>query len=235
MSLHKRILLAIGLMFTFILAMFVITWYVSGLQATDGLVINLAGRQRMLTQKISKEYLLIISTKDEKRKGELKTLLNNSIEVFQKTHEALLNGGLAPLSLDPKGPTGEVPTSSGDTTVCLKKAGEMSKLYISYIRAKSESGEMRTLEEGKLEGSLLTALNSAVEAMQVQSESKVKIMLRSQGGCVIISLIALIILVQMVQKTLFQPLNRLLRYSSQVASGRLDVKPEGKYLHELFT
>ncbi len=45
-----------------ILSMFLATWYTTSAQKADGLVINLAGRQRMLSQKMSKELFLFIQS-----------------------------------------------------------------------------------------------------------------------------------------------------------------------------
>lgn len=235
MNVRLRILLAMCVLSLFSILMFVITWYVSGLQQTDGLVINLAGRQRMLTQKISKEYLLILSADSEEKRAELRKLLGQSIEVFVKTHEGLLHGGPAPLSLNPQGPQGQLPASTGLTTERLQIAGQLIDGFLGYIKDKSISLEMRTPEEGALEGKILGALNSSVEAMQSQSEDKVKLMLQSQGICIALSLLSLLLLVRMVQKALFRPMNNLLAYSKQVAAGSLDARPEGKYVHELLS
>ncbi|RLA93945.1 MAG: hypothetical protein DRG83_20310, partial [Deltaproteobacteria bacterium] len=48
-----------------IVGMFLITWYVTNQQKDDGLVINLAGRQRMLTQKLTKEILMLHMTREK--------------------------------------------------------------------------------------------------------------------------------------------------------------------------
>ena len=51
---YKLGFIVAGLSFI-ILSMFLITWYTTSAQKTDGLLINLGGRQRMLSQKMSKE------------------------------------------------------------------------------------------------------------------------------------------------------------------------------------
>ena len=64
-------------------------------QKNDGIVINLAGRQRMLTQKMSKESLAVMMGDNAVRKS-----LATTVEMFDKTHKALINGGKAPLGGD---------------------------------------------------------------------------------------------------------------------------------------
>lgn len=233
MNLRSRTLLSMVLLFLFSMLMFIITWYVSGLQNTDGLVINLAGRQRMLTQKISKEFLLIHIAKDDEQRGQLRKLLGQSIEVFERTQKALLDGGPAPLTLNPSGDQGKLPEAVGPTAEKLREANALIDQFLSYIRKKSATGEMRTNEEGALEVQLLGALNSAVGAMQTQAEDKVRLMLQAQALCVILSLLALLALVIKLRKALFHPLDKLLAFSRQVASGNLDARPDGEYIQEL--
>jgi len=57
MTLNARILAVVGALALLILGIVGVTWWVTAAQKADGLVINLAGRQRMLTQKFTKEFL----------------------------------------------------------------------------------------------------------------------------------------------------------------------------------
>ncbi len=55
----------VGLSFI-ILTMFLVTWAMTGKQKDDGLVINLAGRQRMLSQRMTKEILYFQMQREQK-------------------------------------------------------------------------------------------------------------------------------------------------------------------------
>ncbi|ASJ15661.1 hypothetical protein A3L04_00500 [Thermococcus chitonophagus] len=55
---------------------------------SDGIVIDVAGRQRMLTQKMSKEALIVALGRDEYRKT-----LGETAKLFDESLNALLNGG----------------------------------------------------------------------------------------------------------------------------------------------
>jgi methyl-accepting chemotaxis protein len=107
---YKLGLIVAGLSFI-IFSMFLITWYTTSAQKTDGLLINLSGRQRMLSQKMSKEIVLFVSATDAKEKETLKTSATRSMEVFDITLSALIESGEVPLSLDPSGAKAMCPKS----------------------------------------------------------------------------------------------------------------------------
>ena len=65
-------------------------------QSLDGLKINLLGRQRMLSQKMTKEILLFIDDNTKKEQ------VLKSMSVFDKTLYALKDGGDAPMDLEQK-------------------------------------------------------------------------------------------------------------------------------------
>ena len=84
-----------------ILAMFLGTGYVARKQKNDGVVINLAGRQRMLTQKLAKEIITYQQDRiaNEQHNETLSSPLLNTAKVFDITLDALINSGKAPLTL----------------------------------------------------------------------------------------------------------------------------------------
>ncbi len=67
--------------------------YMQTKQMNDSLVINLAGRQRMLSQKMTKEILLFSQGHLSSEKAA------NTIQVFNDTLKSLYHGGRAPLDL----------------------------------------------------------------------------------------------------------------------------------------
>lgn len=84
-----------------------------------GVVINLAGRQRMLTQKMSKEMLLIYHDIDVKKN---RTNLGRSALMFAKTLKGLINGDKS-LGLNP--------TRDNDI---LKQMNKVSGLWLSFSK-----------------------------------------------------------------------------------------------------
>lgn len=98
---HKLGISAIGLS-VIIFGMFLATWWLTGKQKNDGLIVNLAGRQRMLSQKMTKELLYFQMEKIKTGSINEKTAagIRNTMKVFDTTLTALKDSGDAPLSLN---------------------------------------------------------------------------------------------------------------------------------------
>jgi methyl-accepting chemotaxis protein len=86
----KLIISILGLSFI-ILGMFTMTWIVVTQQESDALVINLAGRQRMLSQKLVKEVLAWHKLGSSGDQAHLQAMadIRQTMEVFTKTLTAL--------------------------------------------------------------------------------------------------------------------------------------------------
>lgn len=84
-----------GALFAIICVILGVILQTTSLQETNANTINLAGRQRMLSQKITMELLLYMDTWDDKYLKSLST----STWVFDETLKALLTGGQAPAKL----------------------------------------------------------------------------------------------------------------------------------------
>src|SRR6187397_2065709 len=74
-------------------------------QVSDALVVNLAGRQRMLTQKMSKESAELSMLRlgrpiDEAKLASQRDQLKNTLRIFEMTMFALRDGGAAPQNLE---------------------------------------------------------------------------------------------------------------------------------------
>ena len=96
-----------------------VTQELGGVNQQMGVVINLSGRQRMLTQKMSKEMLLLYHEINIK---ENRTNLGRSALMFAKTLKGLINGNKA-LNLSP--------TNDKDI---LKQMGIVSNLWLSFSK-----------------------------------------------------------------------------------------------------
>ncbi len=177
-----------------ITAMFFITWHTTSLQKDDGLVINLAGRQRMLLQKMVKE-LLFYST--DKNSGSVAAdKVNNTIKVFEMTLSALKDSGKAPLSIELNNAEYRVcPKAKGTAYIHMERVAEkwtvFSDKIISAMNKKTLSGDdMSWIQEH--DGELLAELDETVKIMQKQSEDRVKYLLIKQIAGIIIGLFFMI-------------------------------------------
>ncbi|NVK29311.1 MAG: response regulator [Flavobacteriia bacterium] len=91
-SLASRYIVALLLIATSILASYFIIDQSVEAQRSDALVINIAGRQRMLSQKITKDALLLLNQPDSLSREELKTQLRSDFTEWKTAHEALQSG-----------------------------------------------------------------------------------------------------------------------------------------------
>ena len=105
MSIKTKILTAMALLSLTMASMFLVTFVFTGAMSSDAVSINLAGRQRMLIQKIGKELLLLHDNASQE-KEKLADMARNSLTLFEATLTAMRNGGDAPATLQAGGPTG---------------------------------------------------------------------------------------------------------------------------------
>ncbi len=172
-----------------ILSMFLITWYTTSAQKADGLVINLAGRQRMLSQKMSKELFSFAATTDEKAKEKLKSVTINTIKVFDITLIALADSGKAPLSLNLDGKYAACPKAAEPAFVQLKKVQTLWKEFSDHMN-QALTGSKEHLEQVRNTNiKLLGEMNKAVGMLQKISEKKVTRLLFFQSIGLIIGII----------------------------------------------
>lgn len=241
MTLRQKISIpAIGL-FVIITAMFLVTWRVTSQQKNDGLVINLAGRQRMLSQKMTKEilYFHTLRNRTGADEAELAKQVKNTMKVFDITLAALTDSGKAPLSLDlTKTQYRHCPRADEPAYSQLKKVvriwQEFSKHMQTIIQNTAQAEEsMQWILKNNL--SLLAEMNSAVGMMQNQSEEKVKFLLTSQMAGILagVCLMALsVFVIRFIIKTLNNVITKLRLGANQVTVASDQVSSAGQSLAE---
>jgi nitrate/nitrite-specific signal transduction histidine kinase len=124
------------------------TVYLFAAGGGDALYINLAGRQRMLSQKISKESFRYASHPAP----EALVALERSITIFERTHRALRMSGAAPLSLDN---TNDAQVGGATDFALIAKLDDVQSLWNELLRsirdvearAESEARSLRIIEE----------------------------------------------------------------------------------------
>jgi len=221
----KNKLLGPVIALTFIIfGMFFVTWWVTVKMKDDGLLINLAGRQRMLTQKMTQEILYFhamdkVTAMPDKTAGDS---VKNTMVLFEKTLLALTDSGDAPLSLDMKTtkyrycPKAKEPAYSQ-----LKEVGKMWVHFSSAVNSvldNSYDAEEKIDWIMKNNFPLLKAMNKAVVMMQKQAENKVNMLLLSQMIGIVAAIIFVIIAV-LVVLAVVQKLNGVMRGIDSGAEG----------------
>lgn len=192
------------------LLMFLVTWGATSSQKDDGLVINLAGRQRMLTQKMMKEILLFNHARQAGDATEaLAGAARNTMDVFSMTLKALKDSGKAPLSLDLK--TTDYRSCPKATDPAYSQLVKVSEIWKEFEKhedrvldgAGSSAEDMEWVVANNVR--LLKEMNLAVGMMQKQSEKKINALLIKQVVGVLIG-IGILVMAVFVVKTILRQL-----------------------------
>lgn len=91
-KLRKMYFLALLLLISTLLLTQIVIQYTLRLNEDDARVINIAGRQRMLSQKISKSALALAGSSDAEGKSRYLAELSSSLDLWQLSHHGLLQG-----------------------------------------------------------------------------------------------------------------------------------------------
>ncbi len=192
LSVSHKLLLSHGLLFLMSLLIIGSVYLTLQKQKSDAIVINLAGRQRMLTQKMTKEMLNLLQ--GEQTENE-RNLLLSTINVFDVTLRALYNGGNAPLDLKMTR-FRKIPPSRGVVRAQLEKVRNLWEKFKEHLTAILNQGEgvgrdSLYILEHNIE--LLQEMNKAVGLMQKEAEKKITALRTLIGILGILSLFIFIV------------------------------------------
>jgi len=168
-----------------IVLMFLATIYATSKQKDDGLIINLAGRQRMLTQKMTKEMhqFVFLSKKSGTTDKNTAASARSTMKVFSMTLNALKDSGKAPLSLDLNNtqyrdcPPAHPPVLEQLTTV-EKEWANFQPVMDKILSGKGSDADLEYIDKNNLV--LLKEMNAVVGMMQKQSEARIRQLLLQQ-------------------------------------------------------
>ncbi|NMH88716.1 ATP-binding protein [Flavivirga algicola] len=144
-------------------------------QQNDSTVINVAGRQRMLSQKLTKEVLLISIENDLRERLKLKKAFKNTFQLWESSHYALQEGSD---SLDLPGNNSEVILGmfkdiSGSFNALNKAAISIVKKIEndSTVSTSTFTEELKVIQ--KNEGAFLLKMDQIVNQFDLEAEEKV--------------------------------------------------------------
>ncbi len=209
-----------------IISMFLVTWWVTAKQKNDALLINIAGRQRMLSQQMTKDLLLLQTERSKTGKAghELTEKVQNSIKIFNMTLTALQNSGDAPISIDLKSTKyKKCPKAREPVYSQIKKVDKIWKEFSGHADAvlknegKSDKDLNWIIENNSL---LLEEMNTAVIMMQKQSEKRVSILLNSQFAGIFIGICCMIFAIITVF-SIVKRLEKVKKFSTELGAGNL--------------
>ena len=200
-------------------------------QADDALVVNLAGRQRMLTQKMTKEAAELVNLFHEG--GEAGAIaskreqLQGTVRVFETTLFALRDGGSAPLNLEM---TKMRPLQAASTTEIQKQLDGVKATWEPFKKSMmsligsggSDSAAAKLVMSSNLQ--LMDQMNAAVTLMQVDSEQKVNVLVVVQSLSLAVGLLVAALGAWVARATIAGPLVQLAAAARSMSTGNLNVE-----------
>ncbi|GAB7081057.1 methyl-accepting chemotaxis protein [Megalodesulfovibrio paquesii] len=220
MTLRLRLLFTMAALLAVSGAMMGATAWKASRQHDDGVVINLAGRQRMLSQKIAKEALFAANAASLTQMAGEK--LERSIRVFSQTLQALRQSGLAPITLDPAGPARHIPPPSAVVAEQLQRVATQWERYVPLVQAIVQHNQTVS-PESFLDASdrINQEMDKAVSMMQAESEDNVQDLLFIQLGLLFLGIMIAGGLCLTTHTSVILPLRQLVRFAQQVGAGEL--------------
>ncbi|HET9956810.1 MAG TPA: type IV pili methyl-accepting chemotaxis transducer N-terminal domain-containing protein [Polyangiaceae bacterium] len=199
-------------------------------QADDGLLVNLAGRQRMLTQKMTKESAQLVNAAHEHNEASVASLrdqLQNTMRVFEATLIALKDGGPAPLNLDmtrvrqaPAAATPEISKQLGAVDALWRPFKKQMGTLIQSNGA--DASAAAAVMSGNLQ--LMGEMDAAVTLMQQDSERKVNVLFWVQYAALGLGLGLVGIGVWVARSTIARPIIELAAAARSMSTGNLNVE-----------
>ena len=204
MSIQQKLVIPVIVCVMLVAAMFGVTWQATSNQEDDGLVINLAGRQRMLSQKMTKELMIYLDILEKRGAPDpaAAARVRETQKVFDITLAALTRGGDAPLGLNlTKTAFRACPAAEEPALSQLETVGTLWKTFSKKIDLVLEGRDGDgSLVQWIISNNvpLLKAMNKAVSMMQAQSEEKIRTLIYTQLGAVAIGIIMILVATLMV-------------------------------------
>jgi methyl-accepting chemotaxis protein len=203
-------------------------------QADDALVVNLAGRQRMLTQKLTKEAAQLMAYAHDANPnlaGTEREQLQSTMRVFEMTLFALKDGGPAPLNLEITRMR-PLPPASAEVSKRLEAVVALWQPFKANVTKLAQSGgsdaaAARAMFDTNLP--LMDQMNSVVTEMQTESEGKLSLLFYVQAFSLAMGVLLVVVGAWVARATIASPLLKLAAAARSMSTGDLsvDLKVQG--------
>jgi len=231
MSIRNQILCSLGIMFLLSCAMFAATWSITSGQKAEGLVINLAGRQRMQVQRIAKDALAYAhQAKGGSAAAALADDIRKRLSAFETTQSLLIQGG----RYSDNGQSFDIARPAREIAALLEESSRLAKPFEAEVEAFLARPEAAAAE--KLVSSsevVASAQEKAVSALQADAEDSVVTLMTVQASGMALGAVVFLAVLALLGRTLNQPLARLRDFAEAVAGGDLKAAAAGSYPTEL--
>ncbi len=189
----------------------------------DGAVINVAGRQRMLTQRMSKDAMMVYAgvSKDAALKE-----MRLARDLFEVSLNALINGGTTYADLGMTKKTEPLPPASGAPLQQLKKVKSLWEPFKEAVDRveKSHGADKEAIQYiADNNNTLLAEMNKAVGLFQKAYESKLHTINNISLAVLITNLVIIAIFFFYFEKQIVKPLKKLEEAMKDLAQGDADL------------
>jgi methyl-accepting chemotaxis protein len=200
-------------------------------QHKDSLVINIAGRERMLSQKFTKELLLEVAKAQESGKRlDLSSTINTQ-KLFEVSLNALEKGGQTYLDLPMKEPT-TLPSAPADIAAQLQKVRqlwEQEKALIDNLQKTGVSAETLVSISNK-SVDVLKNMNTAVVMFAKDSDQRILNMEKNQFIAAAIAIIIAVSLSAVMSRNILGSIRKAISETTRIAAGDLH-QPKSVQFH----
>ncbi|MCG8335081.1 MAG: methyl-accepting chemotaxis protein [Proteobacteria bacterium] len=224
LKINHKILLIMLILFLVPLFMFTATLYTTKRQKNDSLIVNLAGRQRMLTQKMTKECLTYINkaAREGSNLREIESNLSRIITVFETSLIGLSESGYIPLSLKPEADVKYVEAVEGKAAIQLQKVKALWFPFKQAIERAIETLDQKDIDIVLRDNlPLLNAMDKATGLMQADAESKVSLLFYAQLGSQVFGLMIVIAVMYWARRKIVQPILDSVTFAETLSEGKL--------------
>lgn len=187
-------------------------------QKDDALLVNLAGRQRMLSQRMSKNTFLLTAQNDQMTIDTATTLseLNSAIVLFDSTINAFMAGGTV---IDVSGNERLIDPISNhiDMVEGVMEIWAPFKNSITKVVENNDPEAMALIYSSNNE--LLKRSNDIVSILQVDAEQKVQELKNIQYGVSILAILLFLIISFFMNKAIIAPISNIVKVVENMAKG----------------
>ncbi len=229
MSLRSKIIYLFVILSVVVISMFFGTCFVVNNQKNDGMVINLSGRQRMLSQKMTKEVLnyYLLKKEGDPSAKEVKESLTSTMKVFDITLKSLKDSGEAPISTNlKKTEYRQLPKAKGESYTQLAKVQELWTEFSSktdlILQGKDADSNLKWVLDNNQ--NLLSEMNAAVKLLQEESEQKVSSLLIFQFFSVILLVSLTVLAFLFISRKVINPIEVMTNSIAKDSNGNIQVK-----------
>ncbi|USD67877.1 methyl-accepting chemotaxis protein [Vibrio sp. SCSIO 43136] len=232
LSVTKRLML--------ILAVFVVTTsiIVADVMATleankqDGTVINVAGRQRMLTKKFASEVMLTVYEGHKSSHGALD--YDNTIRLYETSLNALKNGGQTFSDLTMKSPISLIKSDASaflqQLTVVEQLWKKQKAMAFALLPLGRDATEAQVDEFMLANHQTLAAMHKAVLNYNAYADANVSELKRDLLIISVVGVLLTLLLSSLIGSSLIQPLGHLVKISREIGRGNLDATNDPEHL-----